>query len=110
MYSFGSWENRYDDWKTTPPDDDEPVMLDEFENEIYEGEKYVDLNGWILSMDSLEDVSASPDDYAEFDEIECCDCGEKFIDAFSGKIYLINGDWFCEECVENCIQKASKEE
>lgn len=88
----------YDDWKTTPPDD-KPIMVDTFENEIYKGEEYCELNDWILSRDTLDDLAQ----FVEEDDCECAFCGCKSVDDFEGRFYLINGDWFCEGCVEDNI-------
>lgn len=95
-----SWEDSYDSWKTTPPNDPEPLMTDIFDNPIYEDEEYYNINGNILSVDGLEDCKEFFDDE---DKISCGYCEEEIEEDF---FYRINGECFCENCVKELEQTA----
>lgn len=98
------FEIDFDKW--LEPDDEAPMMYDEFDDEIYEDEEYVEINDWILSMDSVEDLAV----FVEADtECECVACGNSSVDDFSGRFLLINGDWYCEDCVKENIRTAGED-
>lgn len=94
-----SWESSYDNWKTTPPDDPDPVLTDENGCGIWEGEKYWDIDGLILSEESLEECAHFIGEIGE--TFTCPLCEETYGDDYDGKYYLIDGEKFCQDCIEN---------
>ena len=98
-----SWESDLDRWLTTPPDDSEPVKYDEFDNPIYENDEFYDINGWIISEDGLEECQQSLDLGESF---KCSCCEDDYCDDDTDVYYVINGDKFCKECVEESKEKA----
>lgn len=96
-----SWEDSYDNWKTTPPDEPDVFAIDLFGNEIYPNETYYDINGVIISEDSLDECVC----FANH-KMKCELCGN-YIEE-DEKAYRIDGSVFCEECLTDCQLEADE--
>lgn len=93
-----SWESDLDKLLEPPEDLEMPVMIDLFGNEIYSGESYYDLNGIIISEDGIDTARNYVTDEEDY---ECELCGKEINEFEDDCYYLINGEKFCQKCVDS---------
>ena len=104
-----SWDDSYDAWKTTPPEEPDPALVDELGYDIYPGDNYYDIGGWILSKAGLEDCGHFLNEEDETFECSCCEDEFHEYD-YTEQYYIIDGEKYCQDCVKATEETAYKDD